>query len=119
MKKKVDQKEFDFKGFVNVNLNVETKAAFKAWDCTEVEKYNLTSAALVLGYKVSSSFDKHNSAFTVSMTCRDVENPNYGYTLTARAGDLYTAELLLFFKHVVMLEQVWTNYEPSDDDVLG
>lgn len=119
MASRKDKSDFVFKGFVNVNLSVETKAAFRKWDLEEVEKYNLTSGAIVLGYKFSQSYDNHNNAFTASMTCKDAKSPNFGLTLTARAGDLYTAELLLLFKHIIILEQNWEDYQPDGDDLLG
>jgi len=110
---------FTFKGFININMSVEQKNTFRAWDADTSEIDDMLATVLHQGYKLSAAYDNHNSAFVVSMTCKQAKLPNYGYTMSARAGDLKSAEALLMYKHFFLVGEVWESYSPTEDDLLG
>lgn len=65
------------------------------------------SALLSSGYRVGVSYNSGNSAFIVSVTCRDDSSPNVGCTFTSFAGEWWTAIKVALYKHYVVTEGDW------------
>lgn len=98
--------------FVNMSLNEAQKDQFHAWyKDAGSHAYDELDALLPAGYKVSLSHDENNSCVIATLTCKEPTDPNYGYCLTSRGPDMWTALALCVFKTT----ELCTDYEwPKD-----
>lgn len=76
---------------------------YGSWDDFDSDLASL----LASGYRVGVSYNTGNTAFIVSVTCRDDSSVNAGCTFTAFAGDWYTALRVALFKHYVVAQENW------------
>jgi hypothetical protein len=60
-----------------------------------------------LGYKFSASHDDYGGGTQVFLTPSKPENPNYGWTLSARGPSLVAAFAVLVYKHFTLFGQEW------------
>jgi len=100
-------------GFINVDLEPDEKAHFKAW-IVEVQD-ELLPALVELHVesklKFSSAYDPENDCFIATLTgCGVSTQPKIACALSARGKDWSQALGLLIYKHNVMCEGDWKNY---------
>lgn len=100
----------DFRGYVNLDLSDEQKAAFPAWFDSQDFGPTLSyyaSAGVVLSVKV----DTKSGGFMASATQKAVGNVNSGLATTARASDALTAlERLVYI--LAILGDDWERTQP-------
>jgi len=65
--------------------------------------------------KFSASFDGFGGGCQAFLTPGKDDDPNFGFTLSARAPDLLNAISLLHYKHFVLFKQVW----PKETEMRG
>jgi len=110
-KDQVGQKQFVPSKFVRSELTDQEKDHVKSqnyvWDDIPEHLVDLVQA----GYKISLTQDKGSGAFAVWITPTDVDNPNSGYTLSARGPSLLAAISVAFYKHYTKFDGIW----PKDD----
>lgn len=115
-------KEFDggWQGFVDMHLTDEDRVALDGYLARIGEDVWEHLETLVLdGYKVSITPVSDKSMVVVTLTGREKQNPNFGYSLTGRGPDLLGAMAAVLFKHVVVCEEgVWANLAPSRERQL-
>lgn len=59
------------------------------------------------GYRVGLSFNSNNDAFICSITCRNPDSENNGYTFNAFAETWLEAMQLAAYKHFIKSGQKW------------
>jgi hypothetical protein len=99
-----------FRGFINLDLSDEQKAAFPAWfdsqDFGETLSYHAFS-----GVVLSVKKDAKGGGFMASATQKDVGNVNSGLAVTARAANALTAmERLVYI--LALLGDDWEETQP-------
>jgi len=100
-------KKAEWKGYHKVNLSVEDGVTFDAWRVSQHVQFSDLDILANNGYKVSFSWDAYHEGVSASMYCTDAKMEWAGYTLSAWAGDVESALLLLFYKHYIMCEERW------------
>jgi len=98
-----------WKGFVNVELTEKQKPEAKKMMADFARLWDNVVSLVDIGYKMTFSYDEGHDAYNLSLTCRDVKSPNYGYTLSGRGGSEAAAFASFWYKHSIILEEVWTN----------
>jgi hypothetical protein len=97
--------------FVRSELTDQEKAHVKAqaftWDDIPDNLVGLVES----GYKVSLSNDLKTDSYAVWITPQKPDNPNYGFTLSARGPTLLAAISVALYKHFTKFDCVW----PKDD----
>lgn len=99
-----------FRGFINLDLSDEQKAAFPAWfdsqDFGETLSYHAYS-----GVVLSVKIDAKSGGFMASATQKNVDNVNSGLAVTARASNALTAlERLVYV--LALLGDNWEETQP-------
>lgn len=117
--KAVSRKEFEWKGFINVNLTGEQKESFKAWDIQDDDVWDGVAQYAAAGYKIQLSFNKQNDKFNCTGTGQPETNSNSGYAVSAFANTPYEAVRVWLFKVSVVLPDDWTEYQASEADDIG
>lgn len=64
-------------------------------------------AVLRSGYRVGLTYDQGRDVFIASLTCRDVDSPNFGYTFTSFAERWAEAIAVMLYKHFLITGCVW------------
>jgi len=108
-KKKTTQK-VEWKGYLNVNLDVDDETTFDGWETERVFTLSDISVLVDNGYKFSLNWDTHHDGFVASLYSGSNKLAWTGWTLTAWAADVDTAIRLLFFKHYQMCEEDWERF---------
>jgi hypothetical protein len=105
------KKEFVPSKFVRSELTDQEKEHLKnqqyVWDDIPEHLVSLVEA----GYKVSCTNDLKSNSFAVWITPSSEDNPNYGFTLSARGPSLLAALSVAFYKHYTKFDGVW----PKDE----
>lgn len=108
------KKEFVPSKFVRSELTDQEKEHVKAqnyvWDDIPEHLVALVEG----GYKISLTNDKNSNAFAVWLTPSDANNPNHGFTLSARGPTLLAAIAVAIYKHYTKFDGIW----PKDDNVV-
>lgn len=108
-KKKLAPK-VEWKGYLNVNMDVEDETQFDVWETERVFGFSDISILVDNGYKFCVNWDSHHSGFVASLYSGTAKLAWSGYTLTAWAEDIETAVRLLFYKHYIMCEEDWERF---------
>lgn len=102
--------QFELKGFVACDLAKDVREQAKAWVAEHSQDLGPKTEALISdGYKVSLSCDRVHDCFQASATCTDVDKDDYGFCLTARAPDVWSALGILLYKHYIVLDGEWAS----------
>lgn len=97
----------EFKGYHNVNLNDDMAADFELWKQTNSITFSDLDILANNGYKFSVSWDAYHEGVSASLYCTQAKMEWAGYTLSAWAGDVESAVLLLIYKHYIVCEEQW------------
>lgn len=93
--------------FVDVRLSVEEKADFMRRQYTDAELTLELQQLCDSGYRIGCAWSSEQSAYTVSLTCRDDKSPNKGLCMTSFAKTLHTAVALAIYKHRFVADEDW------------
>jgi len=102
--------------FVDVRLTPEQRAEFSTQILTADECAQFIMSATSDGYRIGVSWSGEHQSYTVSMTCRNPNSPNFGLCMTSFAGDLEKAISLANYKHCIVTKEVWLD---SSSAALG
>jgi len=107
--------EADWRGYVNVDLSAAQKAQFDDWAATGAP-WEVLEEVGCAGVVVTVKLEKGASGFIASATQRNVESPNAGLCVTARAKTAGKAFMrLLYTLDVVGASSDWTHGQPVAD----
>jgi hypothetical protein len=102
-------------GFINVKLDVESKAEFSDWVQGDGAKsWSYLCDAVSEGLKYGLSWDPENTCFVATYTGQSVASDEKRYCLTARGSTMESATALLVYKDLIILEKDWGRYRPSN-----
>jgi hypothetical protein len=113
------RQEFVWQGFVNVNLTVEQKEEYRAWDVEDSEVWDGIATYCAAGYKVALSFNKQNDKFSCTGTGQPETGDNSGYAVSAFANTPYEAARVWLFKVSVVLPERWKDHAADAPDDIG
>lgn len=107
--------------FINYDLDKETREKFKAWAHENIDEvYDLIGGVVELGYAFSVKWDDFNNCFGAFLTCNKKDDPNQGKILTARGSTAFSAITGVLYRHGVVFDGVWPEYNKKrgilDDD---
>jgi hypothetical protein len=118
-KGKSTEKEFEWKGFINVSLSADQKEQYSAWDIQDQDVWDGLASYAQSGYKINLSFNRQNDKFNVTFTGQPECGENSGYAVSAFAKTPYSAARVALFKVSSVLPEVWTEYDSGDADDIG
>lgn len=102
--------KIEWKGYLNVNLDVDDESAFDTWETKRIFTIHDVSVLVDNGYRFALNWDNFHSGFIASLYSGSTKLAWPGYTLTAWAEDWETAVRLLFYKHYIMCEEDWERF---------
>jgi len=105
------KKDFIPSRFVRSELSDQEKEHVKAQNYVWDDIPDNLVALVEAGYKVSLTNDLKSNAYAVWITPANEDNPNHGYTLSARGPTLLAALSVAFYKHFTKFDGVW----PKED----
>lgn len=108
--------KFEFKGFVNLEFNPAEKKALGDWLNTFND--DIADSITVLTeaqYKVGISYDEHHEAYSVTITCKYVSSPYFGYCFVLRHADVARGINVLRRVYDTLLSDGLYNVETRDD----
>lgn len=117
--KQVNRSEFEWKGFINVNLTTEQKETYKTWDIHDDDVWDGVAQYCAAGYKINLSFNKQNDKFNCTGTGQPETGSNSGYAVSAFANTPYEAARVWLFKVSTILPDDWTAFENGLADDIG
>ena len=113
------QVEFQWKGFINVNLTAEQKAAYKGWDVQDDDVWDGISTYCAAGYKINLSYNKANDKFNCTGTGQPDTGTNNGFAVSAFANSPYEAARVWLFKVSTILPDDWSTFSNGEVDDIG
>jgi hypothetical protein len=81
--------------------------------------YNFLSDCVKMKMKFSLSYDNFGGGVQAFLTPSAEDDPNLGYTLSARAPDVFNAIGLLHYKHFVLFKRDWPKETEPRGSVWG
>lgn len=104
-----------FRGYVNINLTAEQKAAFDKWSGSASVTETL-NAAVADGVNLSLKYEAKAKTFLASGTQRREGSPNAGLVVTARGSEPQKAFLRLLFTLAFLSRTPrWEDTQPVAD----
>lgn len=105
--------------FIDIKLTAEQREEFKTWERRGGDLVTFLQSMADDGYRVGVSWSGEQQAYTVSVTCRDPENPNNGLCMTSFAKTLSTALWLALYKHLEVAHERWVESAFGDEEEFG
>lgn len=93
--------------FIKYRLSDEELEQAMAMKFGEDELFEFIESCIAQRVKFSASFDGFGGGVQCFLTPSREDDPNLGYTLSARAPDLLNAISMLKFKHVDLFKGIW------------
>jgi len=104
-----------FRGYINLNLSAEQKAAFGAW-ADGASPFEVLERSLASGIGIAVKRDPKGAGFLASATQRAENSPNAGLVVTARAAGGWVAlARCLFCLAVLDHSERWEDVQPLAD----
>lgn len=104
-----------FRGYVNLNLRDDQKAAYEAWAASEAF-WDTLQGNVERGVVISLKLDPKGTGYLGSATQRDSNSPNAGLVVTARGRDAATAlGRTLFCLAILDRHERWEETQPVAD----
>lgn len=104
-----------FRGYININLSADEKAAYKAWVSPDVV-FGAFERAVVCGVNVAVKPDPKGAGFLASATQRREGSVNAGLCVTARAGEATEAfGRLMYLLSILERSESWEDTQPMAD----
>lgn len=102
---------FDRSKFLDINLvEADWPEIIRTYGNPDI-LVDAVSDLLEAGYRVGLSHNPQNDAFICSVTCRDTESPNNGYTFNSFAETWFEALQAGMYKHYVKTGKNWLSSE--------
>ena len=113
--KQKQDREFKFEGWVNIRLEDEHKAELEhlAQEIDIHKVLDFIASMVYGGYSFSLAWDDWSDSQQVTFVCKDPDDPNFGYGMSARHPDLDLALLTLQYKHSHIAGGNWHDVAPS------
>lgn len=92
--------------FINLELDKENTANYRAWRDDFDHVFDLWADMLKDGYRVNTKWDDYSSS-CAAYIIPDEGHENFGYILTGRGGNPYRALSEALYKHEVLLSGIW------------
>lgn len=102
-----DKGNFTWKGYKNINITSDLESDVEKFVEDDKNVFYSFNEMLVTGYQIKIYFDEKNESMKALATCFDADSVNYGYAMSAWAGDWYTALAVLIFKHYEVADKIW------------
>lgn len=99
--------DFDFKGFVTVNLTADDIARIEAEEVDQGRLFDHLSSLLDKGYKFSCKIDPASGSVAATLMDVDPSRPAFGFGLSGWGGDLADAVQALLYKHFFLCQDGW------------
>jgi hypothetical protein len=97
-----------WQGFVNVDLTAADKKAIKAEKVDLPELFAWLAVEVADGsYRFGLGHDHDRECYVATLTARDPDNPNFGYSMSQRHSNMETALKALWYVHEIKLERNW------------
>ena len=109
----------NWKGFANIDLRDQDKAALQGLAPSPDEILDCIDAVIDSGHKISITRKEGKKACVVSFTGQAAGCKNEGYTLSSFAPDFYKAFMVNFYKHHYIAQGDWSQYLREDDEEFG
>lgn len=101
-----------FRGYINLDLNKEEKAAYTKWATPETV-FAVFALAVADGVQVATKPDPKQDGFLASATQRRTTSVNAGLCVTARAADPITAfGRLMYLLSILARQESWEATQP-------
>lgn len=113
------EEKFVWKGYVNVAIPATETKAVEAFIKDDSNTFAQWNKMLMEGYQFKFYYNKKEGTMKVNATCYDADDDNFGYCLSAFAGDWYTALAVVIFKHLKVTDTIWTDYASSVSNPYG
>jgi hypothetical protein len=107
--------------FINYDLTIEDKNAFKTWahEHSGQEAFDLIMQVTESGYNLSTKFSEYDGCHAAFITPTK-QHPEYeGYILSGRGSTPFGAIMGALFRHLVLFAETWpirTDTKRSMDD---
>jgi len=118
-KKKAKAKQFEFKGYVNIDIPEKEVSALEIFAADDKQVFFEYNAILTTNYTVKQYYDDYSEAIKTVATCFDEDNANFGYSLSAYADDWYTSLAVLLYKHLVLADRDWDSAKSNKIKKFG
>lgn len=105
--------------FIDIKLTAEDRAQFLQERLAAHELVGALTRLCDNGYRVGCQWSGETQSYTVSLTCRNPDDPNNGFCMTSFAKTLDTAVALAVFKHTVVADTDWTSVGSSSGSEFG
>lgn len=118
-KTKTKKSDMVWGGYLNLRLTEEQKDQFEQYMLERAaEVCDRTDELLVVGFKISITFDAENDSYIASLTGALLPSmPDTLFCATARAETLARSWLLLVFKHFEIADGDWDDYLPRTNSL--
>lgn len=109
----------NWKGFANINLREQDKAALQGIAPEPDEILACIDAVISSGHKISITRGEGKKACVVSFTGQEASGANNGYTLSSFASNFFTAFTVNYYKHHYMAQGNWSQFTGDDSEDFG
>lgn len=101
-----------FRGYINLNLSEQQKAAFVPWS-EGASPWDALEAHVMDGINISLKLEAKSGGFLASATQRRTDSQNAGLVVTARGGTASVAFLRLLFSLTFLAHaERWEDLQP-------
>lgn len=101
-----------FRGYINVSLSDEQKAAYEVWGAS-ASVWEVLEASVSDGVNLSLKLDPKGGGYLASATQRRASSPNAGLVVTARGKDAATAwGRVLYILAILGHKPKWEDTQP-------
>lgn len=117
--KKTKKPVFKWLGYANISIPNSMSSQCEARIKDEKSVMEFFSEMQWLGYTFKFYADKASESIKVTCTCYVEDSPNFGWALSAYAGNWYTALAVLTFKHYDIAKENWTDFDSETKQSYG
>lgn len=105
----------EFRGYINVQLDADQKAAYDKWS-QSASLWEVLEASVASGVNLSLKLDPKGDGCLASATQRNPSSPNAGLVVTARGRDAGTAwGRVLYILALLGHKEKWEDTQPMAD----
>lgn len=119
MATKKKQKDFTWRGYVNVHIPAEMIPKCEGYLSTSDQVFMDMNQTIIDGYNFKIRYDDERKQFICLITCYAIDSPNHGYGLSSYADDWFTALAVATYKHLYVTKTDWQDYKPLTTRSFG
>lgn len=113
------KKKFKWQGYVNVSVPSALYGDVEKLIKDEKSVFFKYNEALVNRYSFKFYFDVEREDFKCVMTCNNPDDANFGYAMSAFAGDWFQSLAVVLYKHYEICETDWQSEASSISTPFG